>query len=69
MIVCVCKGVSDRTIHRLAEAGHSTVRELGRVCAAGTDCGSCAPALRRLLERRQAASHHGSARATCAGPA
>lgn len=49
MYVCLCKGVTDRTIRRHAEAGARTVDEIGRRCGAGTSCGSCKPDIARLL--------------------
>jgi bacterioferritin-associated ferredoxin len=54
VIVCVCKGVSDREIHEVVEAkGCATVREVGRECAAGTDCGICSRSIQKLLQRRR----------------
>lgn len=45
MIICSCKGVSDRTIHRLIRDGNITVEALGALTGAGTDCGMCVHAL------------------------
>lgn len=45
MIICSCKGVSDRTIHRLIREGSITVEALGALTGAGTDCGSCVNAI------------------------
>jgi bacterioferritin-associated ferredoxin len=52
MIVCICEGISDRTIQARIDAGDRTVRQLGRSCGAGSDCGSCSTHLRELLDRR-----------------
>jgi bacterioferritin-associated ferredoxin len=41
MIVCICRGVSDRTVKRAIEDGAESVAAVGRACGAGTDCGSC----------------------------
>lgn len=49
MYVCLCKGVSTRTIRRCAEEGARTVEEIGRRCGAGTVCGSCKPDIAGLL--------------------
>lgn len=49
MIVCVCKGVSDREIRRAMDAGVLSVSALARQCGAGTECGSCCPALQDML--------------------
>jgi bacterioferritin-associated ferredoxin len=45
MIICSCKGVSDRTIHRLIRDGNITVEALGALTGAGTDCGMCVNAI------------------------
>ena len=57
MIVCSCKGVSDREIHGAIDQGSRTVRELvAHSRGAGTDCGSCTRSLRRLLQESAATS-------------
>lgn len=50
MIICSCKGVSDRKIHRLIREGNITVEALGAKTCAGTDCGMCLPALRAEID-------------------
>lgn len=49
MWICLCKGVSDRQIRQAIRAGARTVEEIGRITAAGTDCGKCLVAIRQLL--------------------
>lgn len=42
MIVCVCKGVSEREIGEAIRRGACSLDEVGRRCrGAGGDCGSC----------------------------
>ncbi|MDP2306995.1 MAG: (2Fe-2S)-binding protein [Pseudomonadota bacterium] len=41
MYVCLCKGVSNRTIRRCVDEGARSVEDVGRSCGAGTACGSC----------------------------
>ena len=41
MIVCVCRRVSDRDIHRAAREGVASFDELQSECGVGTACGSC----------------------------
>jgi len=48
-IVCVCHGVGEKTIVAAAMAGASTVAAVGQATCAGTNCGSCRPAIARLL--------------------
>lgn len=50
MVVCLCKGVSDKTIRGLVQNGASTLREVALACRAGTDCGSCVCQVRELIE-------------------
>lgn len=53
MIVCICKGVSDRDINAAIEAGSSTVRDVSRCSRAGTDCGACVQQVRSILQKRR----------------
>ena len=54
MIVCVCHGVSDRELKSLIAHGTTNLRDIGRKCHAGTDCGVCVRAIRQLTrDRRQ----------------
>ena len=51
MIICCCKTVSDRTIHRLIREGSITLEALAATSGAGTDCGSCINALHVEIDR------------------
>ena len=48
MIVCLCRGKSDRDVLKAIDAGASSIRDLQR-CGIGTDCGSCHGLLRMML--------------------
>jgi bacterioferritin-associated ferredoxin len=48
MIVCICRGASDRDVNRAIEAGASSIADLQH-CGIGTECGSCHNFLRRML--------------------
>ena len=54
MIVCLCHGVNDHKIRRVVEDGAKTVREVGRRCGAGTDCGSCRRQIKDVIESVEA---------------
>jgi len=54
VLVCHCKGLTDREIHRAIRAGACTQREVARECGAGSICGGCRPLIDELLERRSA---------------
>lgn len=49
MLVCLCKGVSDRKLLEEIHRGRRTVKELRECCGAGSDCGSCVRQIRDLL--------------------
>jgi assimilatory nitrate reductase catalytic subunit len=49
-IVCVCFDIGARTIAAAARGGAKTVDAIGQVTCAGTNCGSCRPAIAGLLE-------------------
>jgi len=54
VIICLCHGVSDRTVKGCIEQGKTTVAEIGRECKAGTDCGSCRTQLFELIQQHSA---------------
>lgn len=54
MIICICRGKSDRDVNRAIEAGASSLRDLQR-CGIGDQCGSCHNALKGMLARAAAA--------------
>jgi len=57
MIVCVCRGISDRDVAEEVRRGARSLDELSRRCdGAGRDCGSCIPNLECQL-RGGDASH------------
>ncbi|MEW9854586.1 molybdopterin-dependent oxidoreductase [Novosphingobium sp. M1R2S20] len=49
-IVCVCHGVGETDVALACQAGAATVAAVGAATKAGTNCGSCRPAIARLLE-------------------
>lgn len=49
-IVCVCHGIGANTIREAACTGAETVEAIGAATCAGTNCGSCRPAIARLLQ-------------------
>ena len=51
MIVCVCKGVSDRAISAAVEGGAASLEEIATATGAGTDCGCCEETIERLATR------------------
>ena len=49
MLVCHCRGITDRDIRFAVRRGARTPDEVGAVCGAGTCCGGCRPAVRGLI--------------------
>ena len=41
MLVCHCRGISDRQIKRAVQDGCSSAREVARETGAGMRCGGC----------------------------
>lgn len=50
-LVCVCHGIGASDICAAACAGAQTFAAIGNATRAGTNCGSCRPAIARLLEQ------------------
>jgi bacterioferritin-associated ferredoxin len=49
MIVCHCRGVSDRTVRQAVRRGATTPRAVARACGAGSGCGGCLPLVAELI--------------------
>jgi bacterioferritin-associated ferredoxin len=50
VIICLCEGISDRDVSAAARQGVRTVKELTKICDAGTGCGSCRWDIRKILD-------------------
>ncbi|MFP5246866.1 MAG: bacterioferritin-associated ferredoxin [Thermoanaerobaculia bacterium] len=55
MIICICRGKSEKDIERAIGNGASTVRDLAR-CGIGDQCGSCHSSLRAMLAKAAASA-------------
>lgn len=55
MIICICRGKSDRDVNAAIENGATTIREL-QACGIGDQCGSCHTSLRTMLAAAAAKS-------------
>jgi bacterioferritin-associated ferredoxin len=49
MIVCHCKGITDRDIRKAVLEGASTCTDVERHCEAGTECGGCRPLIEQIV--------------------
>ena len=68
MIVCHCGPVSDTTIREIVASGAHTADDVGEVCGAGVQCGTCRPVIEHLIHEmlpkvgpagRESGSAHG----------
>lgn len=59
MLVCICKGVSDRRITEEIRQGACTLRQIQDGCQAGTDCKGCVRQIRQMLSVQGAARQSG----------
>jgi assimilatory nitrate reductase catalytic subunit len=54
-IVCVCHGIGEWQIAASVDDGAASVEAVGAATCAGTNCGSCRPAIARIIEEHQSA--------------
>jgi bacterioferritin-associated ferredoxin len=59
MIVCLCRGLAERTILATIARGGDTLDRLTAACGAGADCGGCEDMLSALLEHARGAGYSG----------
>ncbi|MCP4807978.1 MAG: (2Fe-2S)-binding protein [Proteobacteria bacterium] len=53
MILCLCHGVSDRDVRKHVDDGAGNLHAVSQRCRAGSDCGSCANQLRKVIRKRR----------------
>lgn len=66
VIICICRGKSDRDVAKAIENGATTVRDLQR-CGIGDQCGSCHNSLRVMLAEAAAAQSAAQPCPACVG--
>ncbi|MBM4243564.1 MAG: (2Fe-2S)-binding protein [Deltaproteobacteria bacterium] len=49
MVVCLCQGVSDRSVRASIEAGARTRQQVTNACGAGDGCGTCHRTIKSLI--------------------
>jgi bacterioferritin-associated ferredoxin len=54
MIVCLCRGVSDRKVRLAVLEGAGTLKEVATRCGAGRGCGACHEQIRQLIQSHRA---------------
>ena len=58
MIVCLCRGLSERDLRGVVAAGARSAEEISESCGAGADCGACLSMLDRLVHDVRGRSLH-----------
>ena len=51
MLVCHCRGITDRQIRRLVRDGATSTRDVARATGAGLNCGGCRSNVRQAVDR------------------
>jgi bacterioferritin-associated ferredoxin len=49
MVVCLCQGVSDKSVRASIEAGARTRQQVTDACGAGDGCGGCHRSIKTLI--------------------
>ena len=55
MYVCLCVGVTNKTVSEVVAQGASTSKEVAAACGAGGDCGRCRRTLRAIIAAKSEA--------------
>ena len=50
MLVCHCRGITDRQIRRLVKDGACSTRDVARATGAGLRCGGCRTNVKRVVD-------------------
>lgn len=53
-LICTCFGISEDTIERcVVKESAKTIEEVGKLCRAGTGCGSCRLLIQEIIDQHQ----------------
>ena len=50
MLVCHCRGITDRQIRRLVKDGACSTRDVARATGAGLRCGGCRSNVKKVVD-------------------
>jgi len=59
MLICLCRGLSERDLRGLVVAGLGSTEEISQSCGAGGDCGACLSTIDRLVDDVLSRAHAG----------
>ena len=51
MYVCICHAVNDSAIRQAVNEGASSFRDLSTMTGCGTQCGTCVPLAREMMDQ------------------
>ena len=54
MYICLCNALTDHHVHAAARAGATRPSEIYRACGCAVRCGTCAAAVRRVINETAA---------------
>ena len=69
MIICLCRGTSDRDIRKAIDNGASCLGRLEQCGVAGGQCGGCEDVLEEMIGQAVDAGRVSECRACCANQA
>ncbi|HEB89605.1 MAG TPA: (2Fe-2S)-binding protein [Deltaproteobacteria bacterium] len=64
MLVCHCRGITDRQIRRLVRNGATSTRDVARATGAGLRCGGCRSNVKKIVDEAVASDLQESRRTT-----
>lgn len=60
MLVCHCRGITDRQIRRLVREGATSTREVASATGAGLRCGGCRSNVKQVVDHAVEREFHRS---------
>ncbi|MGE0172097.1 MAG: bacterioferritin-associated ferredoxin [Oligoflexales bacterium] len=53
MYVCLCENVREKQVKEILDKNGESIKlkDVQKICAAGTNCGGCIPHLKQVFER------------------
>jgi len=57
MLVCHCRGITDRQIRRLVREGACSTRDVARATGAGLRCGGCRSNVKQVVDEAVQREH------------
>ncbi|MDX2021205.1 MAG: (2Fe-2S)-binding protein [Deltaproteobacteria bacterium] len=65
MIVCICRGVSDRSVRLAVMQGARSLPDVSAACGAGTGCGACHEMIEQMANEASSGNNASSSAGRC----